>query len=74
MVSSPPVELLVDEEKGRAAVHFTTTGNDHVVGVGENSMLAKTEYQLDPRALRQLASQAEEAADRLEGDDGGEDR
>ncbi len=66
MVSSPPIEVLADAEKGRAAVFFTTTGNSHVEAVGNESALTKTQYQLDPWALRQLASQCEQAADELE--------
>jgi len=68
MVSSPPVEVLVDEEKNRGALFFTTTGNSHVEAIGSESALTKTQYQLSPWALRQLASQAEAAADQLEGD------
>lgn len=63
MVSSPPVEVLADEDKGVALVAFTETGNDHVEEIGGG--LSPTRHHLDEWALRQLASQAEQAADQL---------
>ncbi len=63
MVSSPPVEVLTDRDQGVALVSFTETGNDHIEALGGG--LAPKNYHLDEWALRQLAKQAEQAADRL---------
>ncbi len=63
MVSSPPVEVLTDPDQDVALVSFTETGNNHVEALG--SGLTEKNYHLDEWALRQLAKQAEQAADRL---------
>lgn len=65
MVSNPPVEVLVPEDGSEAHVFLNGTGNNHInfmEGVGQHD----TKARMDPWALRQLARQAEQAADRIE--------
>ena len=61
MVSNPPVEVLYDDNHDRALVNLTAVGNSHIETVGSSP----PRYKLDEWALRQLASQAEQAADHL---------
>lgn len=70
MVSNPPVEVLVAEEEGVALVSLTPPGNDHVDAVPNGE--PRTDYHLDEWALRELARQAESAADQLADGEGGE--
>lgn len=58
MVSSPPVEVLWDEEHDKAYVSFTSVGNSHV-DEREGRLF------LDEWALRRLASQAEQTVGRM---------
>lgn len=67
MVSSPPVEVLVDTDDGHALVSLTAVGNGHVSAFPQHPPF--TSYKLDEWALRQLVSQAESAADRLAEED-----
>ena len=61
MVSSPPVEVGAMKDRGVALLSLTTVGNNHVEQNGHGG----GSYLLDEWALRQLAKQAEAAADRL---------
>lgn len=66
MVSNPPVEVLgpSDDAPDEALLSLTTVGNNHIAGAGPHS------YRVDEWALRQIAKQAEAAADRIAEDDG----
>lgn len=59
MVSSPPVEVLYDDDHDRALVSLTAVGNSHVDRIGPGS------HKLDEWALRRLSEQAAQAADAL---------
>lgn len=61
MVSSPPVEVLADSDDDKALVSLTTVGNNHIDEIGA----AGGSFLVDEWALRQLAKQAEAAADTL---------
>lgn len=63
MVSNPPVEVGVNEDKGVGYLSLTDVGNSHVDLIGASG------FALDAWALRQLAKQAEQAADALEATD-----
>lgn len=61
MVSSPPIEVLSNVDDEKAYVSFTAVGNDHVEKGPDGRIF------LDSWALRVLARQAEQHADRLDG-------
>lgn len=63
MVSSPPIQVLSNSDDEKAYVCFTAVGNNHVEKDADGRVFC------DAWALRELARQAEQHADRLDGND-----